>query len=74
MMQNLVGRKFKRHPEVIRAVTRWLETQKTDLYQEGAASLVLRHGKCISSGKDYVEKQWCISGETVVYQWAYSKM
>lgn len=42
-------------------MTRWLATQKTDLYQQGTAKLVLRRGKC----KDCVEKQWYISRSTV---------
>jgi len=64
MKQNLSGRKFKHNREENRIVTRWLATQKTDLYQQGTATLVLRRGKCIIFGKDYEEKQWYISSPT----------
>jgi hypothetical protein len=65
MKQNLFDRKLKHNCEVNRVVTRWLATQKTDLYQQGTANFFPRRGKCISSGKDYVEKQWYISRPTI---------
>ena len=41
-------------------MTRWLETQETDFYQEGSTKFVPRLGKCISFDKVCVEKQWYI--------------
>lgn len=39
-------------------VSRWMVTRDTDFYQQRREKPVSRHGKCLSYGENYVEKEW----------------
>ena len=66
MKDGLRGQHFPSNDTVIAAVKQWVTSADTDFYECGMQALVRRWRKCISSGGNYVEKQFV--AKNLLYQ------